>query len=242
MDNNSIVIFINDEAIDISNLFLNDDWSLKKVYDRIYSIIVNKVPINWLVKTYEKSKYAMIEARNLNYLKNVKGVPKILASSISNNFSYIIMSYIQGVDLYDHIEEYGIFSEEDAKPIIKQLLTIVKQCHSCKIIHKDIKPENIIYNIEDQSIHLIDFEGKETEGYRSPEQVKGGILSTKTDMYTIGTTLYYMLTKKSNVEKAGITYRQEWSLELIDFLRCLTKDVPTNRINTTEALYHEWLN
>ena len=68
------------------------------------------------------------------------------------------ISYFEGGDLFQRLEEKGVCSEQEAKQIFKQTLQAVAYCHSQKITHRDIKPENIMFLTKKTlSLKLIDF-------------------------------------------------------------------------------------
>jgi len=240
------IIFVNKDAVKVDELFFNEDWNIKKMFDRIYSINANGKSLNWLIKTYEKEKYAKKESDTLKKLKNVSGVPRILAANLSENFNYIILSKIPGLDLFEHLEKYGKMTEKTVKPIILKILTIVEKMHDKKIIHKDIKPENIVYDKDTDNIYLIDFEGKHTDDYSSPEQVQQKQLGTKTDIWSVGITLYYLLTKnvpftsKASILRGKLKFGKKWSDDLQDFFGCLLEREPTLRYTASEAIDHVW--
>ena len=76
---------------------------------------------------------------------------------------YVILSQAPGLDLFEHVKKFGYFTETTVKPIVIQILSIINSIHSKKIIHMDIKPENIcwgnspIYNNINPTIKIIDF-------------------------------------------------------------------------------------
>lgn len=241
----NVVIFINKDAININELFLNEEWELIKIYDRVYSITVNGKNIDWIIKVHPEKKYADREIKRLNMLKNVKGIPKILAVGLSNNFNYIILSRAKGVDLFEYVQKHGVFTEKKIRPLIRNFLTILKQVHDKGIIHKDLKPENIIY--DGSELVLIDFEGKQTNAYRSPEQVIGGKITEKTDIWSTGIICYYLLTgdvpyqNGKEILNKKLHFCKKWSDDFKDFLSCLLEREICYRYNTKEALEHIWL-
>jgi serine/threonine protein kinase len=246
--NRSVVIFLNDNAIDVKDLFLNKNWNISKLFDRIYSICVEGEKLQWLVKTYENKKYAKIESDNLNSLKKINGIPKVLATNISRSLSYIILSEAPGMDLFEYIDKYGVLSEKKIRVIAKQLLSIISSMHKKRIIHKDIKPENIIYDSETEAITLIDFEEKYTEDYRSPEQISKKDLTDKCDMWSTGITLYYLYTgdvpfrnEKAILYKT-LVFPKGTSESFKDFLGCLIERNVSLRYSADEALNHFWIN
>lgn len=243
----SEIILIKDDAVNIDELFVDQNWKISKLYNHIYMVLVQDKPINWLVKTYSKSKYAIREQTNLNQLKTVSGIPRVLCSGISDTFNYIMISKVPGIDLYEHIQKYGIMHEQEIKNIAKQLLTIINEVHKRNIIHRDIKPENIIYDKKTQTISLIDFEEKYTEDFQSPEQVIDRRITRKTDIWSIGVTLYFLGKGKipfhngRDILKKTIKYPTKWSGNFIDFLSVLIEKNVKLRYSATEALTHVWL-
>lgn len=247
MDNNNVIIFINKDALKIEEIFLDEEWTLTKFFDNVYSISVHNRKLDWLVKSYDKIKYAKKESENLNKLKKIKGVPKMLAVGLSKNFSYIILSQAPGMDLFEYTEKYGYFSEKTIKPIVRQILNIINKIHHLDIIHKDIKPENIIYDRTTQDIVLIDFEGKCTDDYRSPEQVLGTSISAKTDIWSIGATIYYLVHGEvpfkcsKDILNKHFNCSKKISQEFRDFLNRLMEKEVSLRYNIQDALNHPWI-
>jgi len=248
-DSNYITILVNRNADRIGNLFFNENCIVKKLFDSVYYIIVDGKKLDWLVKIYDKQKYAKIENSNLMKLKDLKGVPDIAISSFSKGFNYLIISRVKGEDLCEYMHKYGLFSEQEVKNIIKQLLVIVKHMHAKKIIHKDIKPENIIYDKKTGTVVLIDFEGKQTKSFLSPEQCKyKSKLTEKTDIWSIGITLYNLVTGevpfqgKTDVLNKVADFDEKWSEDMKDFTECLLEKDIQNRYSAKDALNHNWLN
>lgn len=119
-----------------------------------------------------------------------------------NETTYFVTEKIRGKSLQDYLENGVDFNVRD---VMNMLVDIVDQVHKKGIIHCDIKPSNIIVQ-EDGKIVLIDFgsacykkkRGDEmmfaSRGYSAPELYHGGKIDEKTDIYSIGAILYYMLT------------------------------------------------
>jgi serine/threonine protein kinase len=243
----STKIFLNQDAKHLDELHLDHLWTPKKIYDNIFSIQVDNSELDWLIKTYANTKHAKCESNILKCLKKVSGVPKVLAVGLSPGFNYIIMSKAPGEDLHNYITNHGVCSEEKARQIMKKTLRILKQIHRAGIVHRDIKPENIIYDHISNIVTLIDFEGKETEDYRSPEQIINEKITFKTDLWSLGATLYVILTdtfpfRSEKHQMVGrIKYYKHWSTELKDFLNCLIEPNPKMRYSTEDALEHSWI-
>jgi serine/threonine protein kinase len=230
------VIFINENAVSLDDIILDQEWYLEKMFKNIYSIYVCNKKINLIVKTYDKMKNARREILNLNKLKKVHGVPVLLAVCLSKCLNYIIISEAKGLDLFEYTKKIGYFSELNLKPIIKNILNILKNIHDRNVIHMDIKPENIVYNHCTKEVVLIDFESRHTRDYMSPEQMNGETICSKTDLWSLGVTVCYLIC--GDVKHVPTSF----SKELKDFLKHLMEVDVCKRYNAKQALNHVWIN
>lgn len=142
------------------------------------------------------------------------GIPRIMDCIRLQEKDYMVMEYVEGINLKELVESRGSLSEEQVLDIAIQLCEILKYLHTHKnkILYLDLKPQNVMLT-ENGTVKLIDFgsareleienqtEGKSemrigTYGYAAPElmQGKGEMLSEKTDIYSLGATLFYLLT------------------------------------------------
>lgn len=240
-------LFIDSDIVKQTELFLEPKWSIKEMVDRIYVIKSDGKEIEWFVKTYAKKKYAKHESKNLHKLKDLDGVPKLLLAFFSENTNFIILSRAPGMDLFDYIEQHGVFSEKEAKNIMRQLFDILKYIHRKNIIHGDIKPENIIYNGETKRITLIDFENdKYTQDYRSPESIKKKKTTSKIDVWSAGITLYYLLkgkvpfNTKEEILNKPFRHSKKWSENLCSFFDCTLERDPELRFDSGDISTHDW--
>ncbi len=243
----SVVIFINKDAIKLEELFLNENWCLSEIFDRVYSVSVKNKKLKWLVKIYDKKKYAKRESENLNKLKRIEGVPKVLAVGLSDILNYVILSEAPGMDLFEYIQKHDTMTENEVRNVAKQILTILGDIHDRNIIHKDIKPENIVYDPKAEKITLIDFEEKYTDDYRSPEQVYGKTLTEKTDIWSVGASLYFLMVgntpfhSEKEILRKKIVFPKNWSEDFKDFMGCLLERDLDMRYSAEDALNHIWL-
>jgi len=129
----------------------------------------------------------------------------------AGGYHYFVMEYVKGKTLYDDLSEGKVFSEEEALNIIIQVARALVHAHSCGLIHRDVKPKNIMINSEgvvklaDMGLarETTDIEAAQTEAgkaygtpyYIAPEQIRGEIdIDGRADIYGLGATFYHLVT------------------------------------------------
>jgi len=242
-------VTINKEAKNLSDILLNHNWCLVQLFDRVYSITIGNEESKWILKIHSKKIYSVKETDNLKRIQGIHGVPTLLLSGCIQNpeANYIIISKASGLDLYEHVQLYGYLSEKEAKNIIKKLLLILVKIHEKKVIHRDIKMENIVYDKDTKDITLIDFEGKSTLEYNSPEQCKFDKITPKTDLWSVGILLHilvsgsYPFTDRKEIIHKKLHVRRVFSPDATDFIKCLLEREELLRYNASEALNHPWI-
>lgn len=137
-------------------------------------------------------------------------IVKVYDVSFGDMIQYIVMEYIDGISLKEYIEQQGIIEGKDAIHLTIQVLKALQHAHECGIVHRDIKPQNIMLS-QDGTIKVTDFgiarfSDKSTATmteqaigsvhYIAPEQARGDATDGKTDIYSVGVMLYEMLTGK----------------------------------------------
>ena len=127
--------------------------------------------------------------------------------SHSNNLDYIVMELIEGITLKQYLEQKGRLNWREALHFSTQIAKALEHAHSRGIIHRDIKPHNIMI-LKDGSVKVADFgiarissaqntltrEALGSVHYISPEQAKGGKVDYRSDLYSLGVVMYEMLT------------------------------------------------
>lgn len=136
---------------------------------------------------------------------------------------FLVMEYAEGQTLDEYIEKVtGPIPEEKAIPMFSKILDGVAYAHKKNVVHRDIKPSNIIISAEGM-VKILDFGIAKIIGdtshkltktgtklgtvlYMSPEQVKGETLDFHTDIYSLGITLFEMLTGRCPFDKTTSEY------------------------------------
>ncbi|MDW3194934.1 MAG: FHA domain-containing serine/threonine-protein kinase [Cytophagales bacterium] len=164
------------------------------------------------------SKFVHVEEYRIRFLAEAETLKKLNHPNViriykvveTANRLYMVMEYCDGMPLSSHIiEQSGPIPEVKANEIFSQILAAVGYFHQKDIIHRDIKPSNILIGT-DMSVKIIDFgvakafDSKRTRvgavlgtvTFMSPEQTKGLTIDNRTDIYSLGVTLFYMITGK----------------------------------------------
>lgn len=123
-----------------------------------------------------------------------------------NGMHYIVMEYVEGVTLKTYIEKKGQLSFKEAVSISIQVGRGIESAHNKGIIHRDIKPQNIIISTEGKvkvtdfgiaraaTSNTINSDVMGSVHYSSPEQARNGFVDGKSDIYSLGIVMYEMVT------------------------------------------------
>lgn len=153
-----------------------------------------------------------------------EGIVKIFDFFEENNTCYLVMDLIEGETLKEYVKASNGLSESESQKIIISILTAVQKIHQKEILHRDLKPVNVLIDIH-KKITIIDFgvaheeeyERKrnhikiKSKGYSAPELEMGKICGKFTDVYSIGGILYYMLTNSYPPSASDIIKNHELS-------------------------------
>ena len=174
-------------------------------------LAVKKIQINNSLTKYKKT------IKEINLLKNLDhpNIVKFYDFFEEEENIYLMMEFLEGCTLKQYIQKTEVISENNARIIIKQLLTALSYLHyACDICHRDIKPENIMFKEKNDinSLKLLDFglslenfesknylENCGTLVYMAPELLINNIKYTKgVDVWSVGIILYMLLMKGKN--------------------------------------------
>jgi len=160
----------------------------------------------------------------------------------AGGYHYFVMEYVEGKTIADDLTAGKIFSETEALDVIIQVAHALAHAHACSLIHRDVKPKNIMINangtvkLADMGLarETTDIEAAQSEAgkaygtpyYIAPEQIRGKIdIDGRADIYGLGATLYHMLTGR-------VPFMAEDSADVMrKHLR--EKLVPPDHINTS---------
>jgi serine/threonine-protein kinase len=129
----------------------------------------------------------------------------------AGGYHYFVMEYVEGKTLHDDLAAGKVFKEDEALDIVIQVAHALQHAHSCGLIHRDVKPKNIMINtagvvkLADMGLarETTDIEAAQSEAgkaygtpyYIAPEQIRGKIdIDGRADIYGLGATFYHMVT------------------------------------------------
>lgn len=172
-------------ARDVAVKILKDEYMLNEEFRRRFS--------------NESKAITLLADKNIVDIYDVRMDGEVL---------FIAMEYLDGVTLKEYIDSVGALTWREATHYIKQILSAVQHAHERGVVHRDIKPQNIML-LRDGTIKMMDFgiarvSDYETHGmsaeaigsvhYISPEQASGDVLDERADIYSIGILLYQLCT------------------------------------------------
>jgi serine/threonine protein kinase len=153
-------------------------------------------------------------------------IPELLALCPQNSYLYLVQEFIDGCSLNQELKEKSTFSEDKIWQLLNDLLPILQFVHANQVIHRDVKPDNIIRHSADDKLFLVDFGIAKLateailvktgtvigiEGYTAPEQHEGKP-HFASDLYSLGATCYHLLTW---ADPSRLLYRHvDWQKEI----------------------------
>ncbi|XP_010479393.1 PREDICTED: CDPK-related kinase 8-like [Camelina sativa] len=212
------------------------------------------------------------EVKILQALSGHKNLVQFHDAFEDNANVYIAMELCEGGELLDRIlARGGKYSENDAKPVIIQILNVVAFCHLQGVVHRDLKPENFLYTSKEENSQLkaIDFGLSDfvrpderlndivgSAYYVAPEVLHRSY-TTEADVWSIGVIAYILLCGSRPfwartesgifraVLKADPSFDEPpWpflSFEAKDFVKRLLFKDPRRRMSASQALMHPWI-
>lgn len=169
-------------------------------------------------------KRFLYEAQNLARFNNEPGIVSIINFLEENNTAYIIMEYLDGIDLRSYLNNNGILTIDQALYLLMPVMQSLEKIHQLGIIHRDISPDNLMF-LSDGSVKLMDFGAARDfgddnrsmsvmlkQGYAPEEQYRrSGEQGPWTDVYGICATIYRCITGKTPEESLDRLYKDSLS-------------------------------
>jgi eukaryotic-like serine/threonine-protein kinase len=171
----------------------------------------------------EFHKRFFLEASMTSKLRHPNTVTIFDYGQTEDGIYYMAMEYLEGYTLHRAIRQAGHLTEERAAHIARQVCRSLREAHSLGVVHRDLKPANIYlldHDDERDFVKVLDFGLVKNVGdvggeqltqaglfmgspkYMAPEQVSGGDVDARTDVYALGVILYEMLTGKVPFDRA----------------------------------------
>ena len=174
------------------------------ILDRLVAIKVLRLDFRQNNDAMRRFRREALSATQLTH-PNIVGVYDV---GQSQEMNYIVMEYVEGTDLKDYIRQRGALHPIEVVRIMMQIVSAIAAAHQNRIIHRDIKPQNILIDREGNvkitdfgiAVALSDTSLTQTNTllgsvhYLSPEQARGGMATIQTDIYALGIVLYELLT------------------------------------------------
>ncbi len=158
------------------------------------------------------------------------GVVRLLEAGLTDlGAPYLVMELLDGVDLDTVIRDRGRFAPRDALPLFEALCAGLAAAHARAVIHRDLKAANVLLCRDGvdrpERVVLVDFgiaklldgasaeltasrQALGTPASMAPEQIRGGTVDARTDVYALGALAYHVLTGRMAFEEASITMSQ----------------------------------
>ncbi|ULG75088.1 Stk1 family PASTA domain-containing Ser/Thr kinase [Macrococcus brunensis] len=244
-----------------SQVYLADDFIL----DHQVAVKVITIPAHDKERAVKRFEREVENATTLSH----PNIVKVLDVDEDDQHYYLVMEYIDGPTLSDYIQDKDRLSVEEAIFFTKQILRGIGHAHHHMIIHRDIKPQNILMT-HDHVLKITDFgiarllsETAMTQTnhimgsvhYLSPEQAKGKAIDESSDIYAIGVVLFEMLTGKPPFEgESAVSIAIKQIQEALPLVTDVRDDVPQSlenviiratmkdkysRYRTTDEMYND---
>lgn len=179
-----------------------------KAFDqRLHRVVAIKVLMPGMADTSPARKRFLREARATAAIRQENIVSIYAVEDFP--IPYLVMEYIDGKTLQQLIDEIGPFELPDILRVGKQIARGLEAAHRRELIHRDIKPANILVEAGTGLVKLVDFglvrvadDACESQSiviagtplYMSPEQARGDMLDSRTDLFSLGSVLYVLCT------------------------------------------------
>ncbi len=226
-----------------SSLWLNNKYQAiyvvqKNNRSQVFRVVDRLAANNYILKQVKKeSSYDNYLNQLVTYLKEIDRhpyIPNYIDSFETENHYYLVQDFIEGYNLESSIDRNSIFEVDRVWQVLLDILPILYNLHSYNLIHRDIKPQNIIYSDKYQKFILVDwsilikidasndiFTG--SAEYAAPENFQGKF-NFASDLYSLGLVCLYLLTGLRPFDLFDIVsnnwvWRDYWQIRATDLSR-----------------------
>lgn len=241
------------EELHQSKIWNNHIFKVKvKGKDKIYVLkLFGGINESFQKLVFNREMEALKVLNSCNNIVKIRDTTASLRYKGEDNYGAILMDYVEGktLDLYD----WNSYTQLKKYEICLKILQAVYNAHANDVIHRDLKPQNIIYDDIRDEITIIDFGSskiktiidKETtmpmfsENYSAPEVVKGNNITEKCDYYSLGAVFYEMLfvnEADSNTRMIAVIKAANINDSLRDILCSMLQDDPENRPKSIDEI------
>ena len=163
---------------------------------------------------YDKGKRSFLsEAKNVARFRDEPGIVNVSDFIEENNTAYIVMEYLDGIDLKRYLLSHGVMPVRRTVELLLPIIATLGKLHAAGIIHRDISPDNLMY-LKNGKLKLMDFGAAREyidnersmsvvlkQGFAPEEQYRrGGDQGPWTDVYALCATIYYCITGRRPIE------------------------------------------
>lgn len=191
-----------------------------------YNVAIKSLHKKMFVNDFVKDKF--IEEANLYLYLEHPNIASLKDFIITDEAYYLVMEYIDGLILSDFMSGNDVYLKQDLViGVFNQILAALGYAHAQKVYHLDIKPGNIMVENYTEQVKVIDFGIASTQkdviildkpigtpAFMSPEQIQGLPLDFRSDLYSVGVTLFQVLTE--TFPYAGTTTKEELFEKIIN--------------------------
>ena len=203
--------------------------------DKLNELCVVKQLVPQLQGTSAQNKATQLfeqEAKRLQQLGEHPQIPALYAYFKQDDYLYLVQQLIVGQSLRQQLDLQGAFNEQQIWELLADLLPVLQFIHDRQVIHRDIKPDNIMRRHSDRRLILIDFGVSKqfttsaivsdgttigSFGYASSEQMNEGEAYPASDLYSLGVTCFHLLSQVSPSRlwtEYGYSWVKQWQMHL----------------------------
>lgn len=232
------------------------EGAYSKVYQAVSKDTNEVVALKNISKKYTDSQYFQQEVEAMLYIQEKGGHPHVITLHEhfeDGDFFILILDFIRGGELFDHLIEMGAYSEMDASRIVREVASALLFLHGIGLVHADLKPENVLLTTTrrgDSVVKVADFGtavfvgsnshtnvsnqsklqpepvyGAPTPAYSPPESIlRTAPIQPSMDMWSLGVILFIMLTGCHPYDVSG----ESTDEEIEDRIKCSQYQIPIN--------------